>query len=414
MLNVKSVEDVFRILTQEFSEYSLETETVPLLEAAGRVLAREIVAEEHIPAFDRSTVDGYAVISRDTSAACEANPAQLLKGPPVEMGSRPAMNLTPGMACYIPTGGQLPPGADGVVMVEQSDDYGDEYIYLRAAAAPGAHIIFAGDDMKKGELLFRCGKQIRPADLGVLAALGVDRVPVKRTLKAGIVVTGDEIVPIDQLPTGSQVRDINSYVLYGLLKAYHVEAVMYGIIGDSCEAIETIARKALKENDLLLISGGSSAGEKDETAKVIDRLGKPGVLVHGIAVKPGKPTIIGRCGAKAVLGLPGHPASALTIATIFVTALLEAMMGRERTRNLRLRARIRENYPSNSGREEYVPAALCRDKHEVWADVLPGTSGQIGFMSRADGYIHIRREQEGLMQGDCAEVLLAPGAGYDV
>jgi molybdopterin molybdotransferase len=414
MLNVKSVEEVFGLITEEFSEYPLESETVSLLEAPGRVLAQEIVAEEAIPAFDKSAVDGYAVIATDTFGASEAIPAQLLKGPPVEMGHVPDIKLTPGTACYIPTGGQLPPGADGVVMVEYSDDYGDEYIYLNKAAAPGAHIIFAGDDIQRGDILLRPGKKLSPADIGMLAALGINQVQVKRCLKAGILATGDEIIPIEQKAIGSQVRDINSYVLYGALKAHKVEPVMYGIAGDEFERLGTLASKALEENDLLLISGGSSAGTKDETAKIIESLGEPGVLVHGIAVKPGKPTIIGKCETKAVLGLPGHPASAFMICTIFVTALLDTLMGAEQAGRPRLRARLKENYPSNSGREEYVPVALYRDREDLWAEALLGKSGQIRLMSRADGYIHINREKEGLMKGDSVEILLAPGAAYGV
>ena len=415
MLNVKSVDEVFRIIKEEFSEYTLESERVSLLEAPGRVLAQEIVAEEDIPSFNKSAVDGYAVIASDTFGASEAIPAQLLKGPQVEMGTAPKTALTPGTACYIPTGGQLPSGADGVVMVEYSDDYGDEYIYLNTPAAPGAHIIFAGDDIRAGDLLLQPGKRLTPADTGMLAALGVERVQVKRRLKAGILATGDEIIPVQQTPVGSQVRDINSYVVYGALKAHNVAPVMYGIAGDQFEQIRTIVLKALAENDLVLISGGSSAGAKDETVKIIQSLGEPGVLVHGIAVKPGKPTIIGKCGLKAVLGLPGHPASAFMICTIFVTALLDTLTGVAHAGHPQIRARVKENYPSNSGREEFVPVALSRDcEGGVLAEALLGKSGQIRLMAQADGYIHISREKEGLMKGDAVEVLLAPGAAYGI
>lgn len=426
MLTVKSVNEVFEIIKDNFSNYQLESETISLLETPsllkipGRVLDETIIAGENIPAFDKSAVDGYAVIAEDTFGASDAIPAQLVKGPPVQMGESPGSPLSPGTACYIPTGGQLPPGANGVVMVEYSDDYGDEYVYLNKAAAPGAHIIFTGDDIKEGQTLLTRGKKLIPADMGLLCALGITEIKVKRKIKAAIIATGDEIIPIDKKPAGSQVRDINSYVLFaGLAEyaGYSVQPVMYGIQGDDYEQIRLTVSKALSENDLVLISGGSSAGNKDETANIIAGLGEPGVLVHGIAVKPGKPTIIGRIGTKPVLGLPGHPASAFMTFTIFITALLDTMSGENKTgtkmtERPHVEARVMENYPSNNGREEYVPVELIREKEGFCARALLGKSGQISLMARAGGYIHISRDKEGLMAGEKVQVILAPGAAY--
>lgn len=406
MLEVKSVDEVFEIISKEFSRYPLETEVISILDARGRTLAVDIISPENIPPFNRSSVDGYAVFASDTFGASETVNAQLLKTEPVQMGITPEIALKKGTAAYIPTGGELPRNADAVVMVEYTEEHNDEYIYITRPVAPGNNVVSIGDDVKANSVIFRSGKKLKAADIGVLASIGIHEVNVKRKLKVGIIATGDEIIPVENKPRGSQVRDINSCLLYISLKEHDTEPVMYGIISDDYDRIKSIAAKALEECDILCISGGSSAGEKDETVRIIDSLGEPGVLVHGIAVKPGKPTIIGKAHNKPLIGLPGHPASAFMIYSIFVTRILNAMASISQNPENFTSAVLSENYPSNTGREEFLPVKLeIKDSICVARPVL-GKSGQIKMLSDADGYVHIKRGAEGLMANQTVEVKL--------
>ncbi|NLV67731.1 MAG: molybdopterin molybdenumtransferase MoeA [Spirochaetes bacterium] len=406
MLQVKTVDEVFKIIREEFSLYPLETEQVPLIDACGRILAEDIISPENIPPFNRSSVDGYAVYASDTFGATETAGIPLVKSDAVKMGITPSESLKRGHASYIPTGGELPANADAVVMIEYTEDNEDEFIYINRPVAPGNNVVLTGDDIKMNSAVFSAGHRLKTADSGVLASIGVAVVKVKRRLRVGIIATGDEIIPVSASPVKAQVRDINSHVLYAALKEYCAEPVMYGIYDDNYEKIKCAAASALNECDILCISGGSSAGEKDETANIIDSLGRPGLLVHGIAVKPGKPTIIGRAGNKPVIGLPGHPASAFMIYTIFVKYLMDRMNGALDGAGRRISATIPQNYPSNAGREEFVPVKLHIENSICTANPLFGKSGQIKMLSDADGYIHIKRESEGLMAGRPVEVIL--------
>ncbi len=406
MLEVKSVDEVFNIIGEEFSGYSLEDETVSILEACGRVLAEDIISCENVPAFTRSSVDGYAVFASDTFGASETMCVQLLKSAPVEMGTTPSEPLKRGHAAYIPTGGELPRNADAVVMIEYTEENNDEYAYITRPVAPGNNVVLTGDDIKINSTIFKSGRKLKTADIGVLAAVGIAEIRVKRKLRVGVIATGDEIIPVDKKPVHAQVRDINSNILCAALKEYNAEPVMYGIIEDNYEKIKSVTVKALEECDLLCISGGSSAGEKDETADIIHSLGGPGVLVHGIAVKPGKPTIIGKAHNKPVIGLPGHPASAFVIYSIFVTTIMDTMTSALQGSRKSLSAVLSQNYPSNTGREEFVPVKLEYSDGGCTANPVFGKSGQIKMLSDADGYIHIKRESEGLLAGRPVEVIL--------
>ncbi|HPS59285.1 MAG TPA: molybdopterin-binding protein [Spirochaetota bacterium] len=406
MLEVKSVDEVFKIIGEHFSKYPLEVESISILDACGRILAEDIVSPENVPPFTRSSVDGYAVFASDTFGATEAMSIPLLKSVAVEMGITPSEALKKGFAAYIPTGGELPQNADAVVMVEYTEDNKDEFIYISKPVAPGNNVVLTGDDIKINSIIFKSGKKLKTADIGTLAAVGIHEIKVKRKLRVGIIATGDEIIPIEQKPVQAQVRDINSNILFAALKEYNAEPVMYGIIEDNYEKIKSVTADALKECDLLCISGGSSAGEKDETVKIIDSLGSPGVLVHGIAVKPGKPTIIGKAGNKPVIGLPGHPASAFMIYSIFVTNIMDTMTTALQNSKKIIAAVLPQNYPSNTGREEFVPVKLEFNKDTCIAHPVFGKSGQIKMLSDADGYIHIKRGTEGLMANRQVEVIL--------
>lgn len=410
MLEVKSVREVMDIIREHFSGYPLGEELIAIEEAARRIVAVDLKATDDIPGFNRSSVDGYAVMASDTFGASDTLPAQLQLIGEVKMGERPTFSLKNGQAAYVPTGGELPQSADAMVMIEYTDNFHDGFIYINKSSAPGNHVVFKGDDIRAGTAVIKAGSRLRPQDVGMAAGMGFAKIPVKRKIRVGIISTGDEIVEINRQPVGSQVRDINAYAIYSGLTEWGAEPSLYGIVPDDFEQIKRIAEKALAESDIVLISGGSSAGTRDETAKVIDALGSPGVLVHGIAVKPGKPTILGRVAGKAVIGLPGHPASAYSIFRIFVCHLLDVMArgrdGFEDERKFGLRAEMGCNYPSNNGREEFLPVTLENANGKLIAQPVFGKSGLISMLTAAHGYIHISRGSEGIDKGREVEVVL--------
>ena len=405
MLSVKKPAEAKEIILNSLKSI-LPDERVPIALALGRTLAADVIAEEYVPDFNRSSVDGYAVIAADTFGCGEAVPAMLRLAGAVEMGVRPSVSLSCGECAYVPTGGEIPAGADAMVMIEFVEDCGDEYRYITKPTAPGAHMVYKGDDIRPGKTVLKAGRLLGAQDIGVLAALGYESVPVRQKPKVGIIATGDELIRINQTPGGGQVRDINSHALQAGVQAAGAEPVMYGICPDDYEALRAAVKQAVPECDLLLISGGSSAGVKDNTRQIIDGFGDGGVLLHGIAIKPGKPTIYGLIGGKPVFGLPGHPASALFIFRLFVHPLILAMMGAQEPAAKRARALLAANLPSNHGREEYVSVRLVCAGSELCAVPVYGKSGMISVLADADGYVRIDRDCEGLAAGTAVDVLL--------
>lgn len=407
MFDVKSVNEVIQIIDMNFTGYPLDNEIVTITDAVGRILGDDIAANDDIPGFDRSSVDGYAVISADTFGASESMPAQLHLNGEVRMGEKPTVVLQTGQAVYVPTGGELPASADSVVMIEYAEDYQDGDIYINKSSAPGNNVVFKGDDVKLGDTVIKAGTVLRPQDIGAIAAMGYVNIPVKRKIRVGIIATGDEIIDITEKPQGSQVRDTNSYALYAGVVKFGAEPTLYGIIKDDYDKIKNTVEKALRQSDVVLISGGSSVGTRDQSYKVIDALGTPGILIHGIAVKPGKPTILGKVDGKAIIGLPGHPASAYTIFNIFVHHLLKVLNGRNNIPSTAVRAEMATNYPSNNGREEYLPVKLEEVEGKYSAYPVFGKSGLITMLTAADGYVHIGRGCEGLDKGTIVDVILS-------
>jgi molybdopterin molybdotransferase len=406
MLEVKTILEVFQIIEEQFSKFRPEAEQVSLQNALGRITVSAITATEDLPGFNRSAVDGYAVIAADTFGCSDSLPAQLALAGEVKMGEKPDFEIHSGQAAYIPTGGELPENADAVVMIEYAEDFDDGFIYLHKPAAPGNNVVFKGDDLKTGAPVIGANQRLRPQDIGVLAALGIETAPVKKRIRVGIIATGDEVIDIRQKPVGAQVRDVNSHTLYAGLLEYGAAPLLYGIIHDRRQKIKEAVAGALSECDVVLISGGSSVGVKDETYQVIASLEQSEVLVHGIAIKPGKPTIIGKVAEKAVIGLPGHPASAFFIFKLVVTRLLDRMNGMERKPTGTVRAKMAVNYPSNHGREEYAPVTVREMNGEIEAQPVFGKSGLIKLLSSADGYVKIERGSEGIPKGQEVEVIL--------
>ena len=389
-----------------------EPERIEIRSALGRVLLEPITASQPLPAFARSTVDGYALQAADTFGASEGLPAYLRLIGETPMGAAPAFRLLRGQCALIHTGGMLPAGADAVVMVEHTQAAIPTEIEILRPCAPDENVIRVGEDVQTGEVVIPSGTILRPAEIGGLAALGCTSIQVARKPQAGILSSGDEVVPPEAVPAPGQVRDVNTSSLCALIEEAGGLAVSYGILPDQAEALFAGAEKALRECDLVIITAGSSASTRDLTAEVINRLGPPGVLVHGVNVRPGKPTILAACAPgggkrKAVIGLPGNPVSALVIARLFVAPLLRRMQGlRAEPRQPSVTARLAVNLASAAGREDWIPVRLSVKQGAYTAEPVFGKSNLIFTLVRANGLVRIPSDATGLNAGEIVEVFL--------
>ncbi|MGC8495348.1 MAG: gephyrin-like molybdotransferase Glp [Syntrophobacteraceae bacterium] len=407
-LTVKTAEEVLQMVE---SFEPLDSERVDLYSAPGRILAEAITAPESVPHFNRALMDGFAVRARDTFGASESQPGLLQFGGEVRMGEASRLELSPGSGVAIPTGGMLPAGADSVVMIEHTSRLDSETIEIMKPAAPGENVLMAGEDIPCGEAVFSAGKLLRPQDIGALAALGIDSVSVYRKPRVAILSTGDEIVPVPTtpLPPG-KIRDINSFTLAAQISEVGAVPGTVERVGDDLDSLVRACRLALEDHDVILLSGGSSVGVRDLTVSILDFLPGAELLVHGVAVRPGKPTILARVGAKILWGLPGHPISAMTICRTFVLPCLSALQGlREKPVWKELDAEqavLTRRVPSVHGRTDYVPVVLSKEGEDLAATPVFGKSAMISALTKSDGYIVIPAHEEGLDAGSAVKVHL--------
>ncbi len=386
---------------------AIPAETIPIGDALDRVIAESPVARGPLPAFARSTMDGYAVRAADTFGASESLPAYLSVIGEAPMGRAPEFSLSQGRAAIIHTGGMLPPGADAVVMIERTQPARANEIEVLRPVAVGENVIQIGEDIKPGEALLPIGHRLRPQDLGGLAAVGITRVSVANRPRVSILATGDEVVPPDVEPAPGQVRDVNTYTLAGLVTRAGGVPLPRGIAPDDFGTLYRAARSALEEADALALSAGSSVSVRDMTAAAIDKLGRPGVLVHGVSLKPGKPTILAVCSGKPVFGLPGNPVSAMVVADLFLTPTLWRMQGlAQPPAQQSIRARLARNVASTPGRVDYVQVKLVEREGEVWAEPIFGKSNLIYTLVRADGLMIVPLDANGVQEGEIVEVRL--------
>jgi len=421
MLKVKAFDEVFETIDEKFcvdSVNSLNTdikpdmlETICVTDAVGRILHNDIVSNEDVPGFDRSTVDGYTVIASDTFGASESIPAILNVIGDVTMGEKADFTVNTGFCVGISTGGDFPDGCNAAVMVEHTEDYGDGLVGIMKPVAPGNNMIFRGDDVKKGTKILKAGSVLTVSDVGILSALGYASVDVRRSLKVGIISTGDELVPPSDVPKRGQIRDVNTPMLMAQITGFGCVAVNYGIIKDEESLLNSAVLKASSECDVVLVSGGSSAGLRDLTARIIENEGE--LLFHGIAIKPGKPTILGVVNGKPVFGLPGHPVAAYFITELFVRHLLMRMCGADFIRKSTT-AKLSEAISSNHGRAECIPVRLAtcqgspfgapRGQSLRLAVPVRGKSGLIATLADTQGYIIVPRDCEGIAKDETVEV----------
>ena len=399
MFKVRTLTETKTIITSQFGKIRLGTEIVPLTDAIGRFTASDLVADTHIPDFDRSTVDGFAVISRDLVGCSESIPAILRKIGATKMGETPKDTVVSGQCYYVPTGGALPKGADAMVMIEYVEDFGkDEFAFVKPVA-PGANMIFRGEDLTPGDLILPAGKQLNAADIGTLAAMGRTEVEVFASPVIGIISTGDELVPPEADLKPGQIRDVNTPMLSAAVQHLGAKVIKTQIIPDRYELLKASIENLLPKVDLLLISGGTSVGERDNLPLILEELGQ--IYVHGVAIKPGKPTIVGTIKDKPVFGLPGNPVAAFFMFTTLVKPLLYSFRASEIEQHS-FEARLTRAVSSNHGREEVILVRLETDL----ADPVPSKSGLISSVSRANGYILVERDQEGLPKGASVNVYL--------
>jgi molybdopterin molybdotransferase len=389
----------------------LPLESVELSQALGRTLAAPLTAPADLPGFIRSTMDGFAVRSADTFGAGETSPGYLEIVGEVLMGREPDFSLAPGQAARIGTGGMLPAGADAVVMVEHTRLLDQTSLEVAASVAPGAHTLGPTDDAARGQELLPAGHCLRPQDLGLLAALGQQEIAVVRRPRVGIVSTGDEVVPVSASPAPGQVRDVNTFTLAAQVTASGGEPMALGLVPDDAGAIKEATARSLESCDLTLLSGGSSVGVRDLTSEVF--LSFPGaeLLVHGVAVSPGKPFLWVRAEAGQLIGLPGQVASCLVAFYLLVEPILERLHGRPArpfTRFARVPAVLSRNLPSTPGREEYVRVAATQQDGQWRAEPLFGKSGLLTTLIQGQGLVRVPKDSEGLDAGDPVEIMLFP------
>jgi molybdopterin molybdotransferase len=408
------------LLLSHLSPPTPDSEPISVANALDRILTEDIRAPHPLPEFERTTVDGYAVRAQDTFGASDSLPAYLTLIGEVPMGDAPAFEIGAGQCALIHTGGMLPAGADAVVMLEYTQKTSDvsqnfgslakiEIEIFRAVAA-GENVIHIGEDVKQGGLILPKGTRLRPAEIGGLMALGITSVHVARKVQIGLISTGDEVIDPGETPRPGQVRDINSYSLGALVEKSGGVAKRYGIFRDQFQALKEAAAKALSECEAVIITAGSSASTRDMTAEVIRSLGEPGVLVHGINTRPGKPTILGVCGGKAVIGLPGNPVSALVNGYLFVVPVIEKLLGALPKPKATVQARLTVNLPSQAGREDWWPVKLMANRKSELvnyvADPIFGKSNLIFTLAAADGLLRIHPDATGLSAGEIVEVML--------
>ncbi len=405
---VKVKEALRLLMEQELKQ--LDTETIRIEEAYKRVLSKDIISPENLPGFNRSTMDGYAVNPADTFGASDTMPVYLQVKGQVLMGEKPEINIKRGETCQIPTGGMLPEGTDAVVMFEYTNVVDDEMVEIMKAVSPNENVILADEDVKKGEPVFEIGQRLRPQDIGALAGLGIVEIEVFRKPVVSIIGTGDEVVPPDKPLSVGEVRDINSYNLFGLIQESNAVPLKKGIVRDEYDKLKKIVEDAVAESDIVLITGGSSVGTKDYTSRVIDELGDPGVLFHGVTIKPGKPLIGGIVSGVPVFGLPGHPAAITVSFETFVGPLLLKLSGEKHNPLIpsrrTVKALLSRNLSSSVGREEHIRVSLEQKDGAVRAVPIMGKSALIRTLVKADGIVVIPMNKSGVYEGEEVEVRL--------
>jgi molybdopterin molybdotransferase len=387
----------------------LSSERVPLDASLDRTLSEALVAMEDLPEGARSTVDGFAVRAEDTFGASDSIPSFLDVAAAVTMGTMPEFEILHGQAAQIPTGGFLPRGADAVVMVEYTNQAGVRSIEVTRPVTVRTNVLEKGEDAKSGEVLLPAGKRMRSQELGFLAALGVTQVSVYRKPRVAIISSGDEVVAIDRNPRPGQIRDANSHAIAALVRTSGAEAIPLDIVPDNAGMLREAIQNGLAQADIVVLSGGSSIGARDLMVEAVSALPGAEILAHGIAIRPGKPTLLASRNGKPIVGLPGHPVSALMIAQIFLSPFLQYLQGGKMEKGPpghRIKAAMATSIHSTIGLEEYVRVRIEETPEGGFvATPIFGKSGMLSTMVKANGVVMIPMNAEGIPKGEVVQAV---------
>ncbi|HSB06103.1 MAG TPA: gephyrin-like molybdotransferase Glp [Thermodesulfobacteriota bacterium] len=387
----------------------LSSEKVSLEGSLQRVLAEDMISAVNLPEFPRSTVDGFALKAKDTYGTSEKNPGLVRVIGEISMGQVSEIEIKDGEAIKVATGGMVPGGADAVEMVEYTEWVDSNTLHIFKTLSPLENVVQKGEDINAGDLLLHTGHKIRPQDIGLLAGVGKTEVMVFRKPRVGIISSGDEIIPIERTPNPGEIRDINRHSITSMVSEIGGMPIFLGIAKDRFDALKEKLDRGFRESDMVIVTGGSSVGALDLTLDVLQSFAGTELIAHGVSVRPGKPTLIADVDGKPFLGLPGHPVSAMVIFHLFGRTILRTLSGHSREeapyRN-RLKAKAARNIPSIAGREDYVRVKLEEREGTLWAHPLFGKSGAIAHLTHADGLLKIGINEEGLGEGEEAEVIL--------
>ncbi len=406
LLQVATVEQAREKLSTLFAQIPRRVERVPLTAASGRVCAEDLAADAPIPAFRRSTMDGYAVRALDTAAAGDGTPVFLRLIGQVEMGRGAGLSVGPGECAYVPTGGMMPEGADAMVMVEYCELFGTDGVAAYQAVAPGQHVVQPGEDADTGERLVRKGALLSPQHIGALAAAGIASVPVFAKISLALISTGDELVPPENTPATGQVRDINTHALRALAERNQFSVSCTRVLSDDGDALRALIQDLMPMCEIIAVSGGSSQGNKDVTRQVLDSVSAQGVFLHGLAIKPGKPTILGYDATSQTMlaGLPGHPVSAMMVFELLFSWLARRAFAMPEP--VRIPATLSEPVPGAEGKLTCCSVRLIEAGGRYQAVPVHGKSGLITTLTQADGFFTIDRNREGVSAGETVLVQL--------
>ncbi len=387
----------------------LASEKVRVEESLHRVLSEDVISTMNLPEFPRSTVDGFALKAKDTYGTSEKNPAILKVVGEIPMGQVSGIEVKDGEAVKVATGGMVPKGADAVEMVEYTEWLDVHTLHATKPLSPLENVIQVGEDVKAGEVVLHQGHMIRPQDLGLMAGIGKTEVHVCLRPRVAIISSGDEIVSIETIPKPGEIRDINRYTIVSMVKEAGGIPVFLGIARDRFDDLKAKIDTGLKDTDMVIITGGSSVGTLDLTGEVLQTLPRTEILGHGVSIRPGKPTLLADINGKPFLGLPGHPVSAIVIFHFFGKPILKILSGISQEwvwHQKKIKAKAARNIPSVPGREDYVRVKLEEKDGSFWAHPLFGKSGAISHLAKANGLIKIGIDEEGLEEGEEAEVIL--------
>lgn len=399
-----SVEEGKIKIAENFKDYYLEGEYVRLEDSKGRILYEDVVSLENIPEFRRSTVDGYALKSKDSQGASSSIPTVLDLKEEIKMGEMSHKEIKSGELSYVPTGGMLPEGSDSVVMVEYIEKLDDETILVYKPVSSGENVIDIGEDIKKNSIVFKKGEVINSYKIGVLASLGISKVKVFKKIKITIISTGDEIIDIEENISPGKIRDINSYVLGSLVDENNGVVINKMVVGDNYDLLKNSVEKGLDMSDIVILSGGSSVGVKDYTHEIINSFEENGVFIHGVSIKPGKPTIVGKAKGKMVFGLPGHPVSATIVFNIFIKYTMDIIRESSSIEKI-VYCLMDRNFPSSPGKKTYQTVKIYEKDGDVYATPVFGKSGAMTLISNSDGYVEIEGNEEGIYKGERRKVI---------